>query len=470
MKRNEDITHIVRGVVRPTDGSPATGLKVKVFDRNIGEDDTFLCEATTDSQGNYSIAYTLNQLGGKPNADLVIRVLQENQLLQTLDVIFNAKQAEIIDLTIPKPTAPELQRQSETLQPLLRGGLGLGGLSRKEIGFLSKKTGMDTQKIEWLAQSHRLAGENQTLATFYYGLLSQNFPTAPSALLSRDRASIRRALRLGDLTRRHLPLMQHLQESLRDERDASLKSLAKLGRDQWIDKAYAYGVPEDSGLHPDAYARQLERSVEELHPTAIIAARLDDGSLRLVRPGFDKVGTFLQNNPSFDLLQTNIRAFVDKANLSGIDHKDELVQSLLKLQRVRKLSATWDEAGALLNQGLDSALQVVALGQVRLQQRLSGDVAPEQAALIYQTAKQTHDLGLALMTRIMPRFSPTAVAAMGRLNFLSDETISKFSKSFRIFKRSSALRTTANATRLARSSARQPISSTFCSSLIMPGP
>ena len=51
------------------------------------------------------------------------------------------------------------------------------------------------EPAQWLAQSHRLAGENRTLANFYYGLLSQNLPHDPAALQSRDRASVIRALK-----------------------------------------------------------------------------------------------------------------------------------------------------------------------------------------------------------------------------------------------------------------------------------
>jgi hypothetical protein len=57
MKRDEEVTYVVRGVVHTGDGSPATSLKAKAFDRNIGEADTLLGETATDLQGNYSITY-----------------------------------------------------------------------------------------------------------------------------------------------------------------------------------------------------------------------------------------------------------------------------------------------------------------------------------------------------------------------------------------------------------------------------
>jgi hypothetical protein len=165
-------------------------LTVKAFDRNVGVDDTLLGQATTDAQGNHSIAYTIKQLGGNSAADLVICMYQDDKLLQTSDAIFNAQQTVAKDFLIPLAEKPEFQRLSGVIQPLLRNRISFPGLTKLQIDFLSKKTGIDSSKINWLAQSRKLAGGNETLATFYYAMLSQNLPADPAALLSRNRASI----------------------------------------------------------------------------------------------------------------------------------------------------------------------------------------------------------------------------------------------------------------------------------------
>jgi hypothetical protein len=519
----------VRGNVAASDGQSIDNIIVKAFDRNVGADDKLLGQATANGQGNYSIFYTLDELGGKSAADMVIVLYRDENLLQNSDVIFNAGPEIIKDFIVPVNTTPEFQRLSDKIKPLLGDRVQLGGLEKEQADFLSKKIGVGVQRIEWLAQSHRLAGANETLAAFYYALFSQGLPSDPHALLNMGRdpicralqrattfnlipaldtqtldrifnqelpgqnaenllksvppqqraslgdilmtipqalpdgcpekvanviggakidynkfqeqletsglttkqaVSVERVLRLGDLTRGNIPLVQHLQEVWENEQDASLLSLAGLRRDQWIDKAYTYGLPAGSGLSPGEYANQLERAIEELHPTAVLAARVESGDLVISRPGFEKVGAFLTNNPDFDILNTNISSFLEKANFNGVENKKRLSQSLLKLQRVKKLSATWDEAGALLNNGLDSALQVVEIGEQRLQQRLAGDVAPERAAIIYQNAKKTNDFGLALMARIMPRFSPAPAAAMGMATRLNETTLKDILKDF----------------------------------------
>lgn len=506
------ISYVINGKVSSSNANPQPGLTVKAFDRNVGVDDKLLGQATTDAQGHYSITYTTKKLSGKATADLVICLFQDGKLLQMSDVIFNAGKKVTRDFIIPTTSAPEFTLLTKTIQPFLRNKIGIGGLAQAQINFLGQKTGMDTQKIGRIAQSHALAGGDQTLATFYYGLLSQNIPTEPAALLSRPRESVQtaldravifnqipqlqpqdidnilnttlpklraenllkpapsgqkaslgdllktmpqalsdddqmkvanlvaqngidpkqlpdqlntagfsqekalgieRTLLLADVTLNHLPLMHHLQQVTATDPDGSLKTLTELGRDQWIDKVYAYGTPAGTDQAPEAYANQLERAIDTLYPTAMLAARLNSGDLVITRPGFEKAGTFLNNNPDFDILHSNIPVYVEKANFSAVENKDQLIKSLLKLQRVKRLSASWDEAGAMLNAGLESALDVVGAGKSRLIQNLSDQVTTGRASFIYERAQKVHDVSLMLMSGLLPRFSPTPIAALG---------------------------------------------------------
>lgn len=119
---------VVRGKVRDQDNAPRPGLTVKAFDHNSDKDDRLLGKATTDNQGNYSIVYTSQKLGGKASADLVISVYQYDRLLQTSDLIVNAQQIVIIDFIIPITKAPDSQRFKKTIQPLQRKKIAFNGL------------------------------------------------------------------------------------------------------------------------------------------------------------------------------------------------------------------------------------------------------------------------------------------------------------------------------------------------------
>lgn len=119
---------IVSGMVRDQDNAPRPGLTVKAFDHNSGKDDLLLGMSTTNNQGDYSISYTSQILGGKASADLVISVYQKDRLLQTSDLIFNARQKEIKDFIIPITKAPDSQRLKNAIQPLLRKKIAFNGL------------------------------------------------------------------------------------------------------------------------------------------------------------------------------------------------------------------------------------------------------------------------------------------------------------------------------------------------------
>jgi hypothetical protein len=106
---------LVQGKVISQDGSPRPGLIVKTFDRNVGVEDTLLGQATTDKQGNYLISYTLKS---KPAADLVIKVYQDNQLLQESGIIFNATIKETKDFVIPVDEGPKFHIIKYKIDPL----------------------------------------------------------------------------------------------------------------------------------------------------------------------------------------------------------------------------------------------------------------------------------------------------------------------------------------------------------------
>ena len=183
---------------------------------------------------------------------------------------------------------------------------------------------------------------------------------------------VQRTLRLGDLTLQHAPLVQSLQELANQTEDTTLRSLAALRQDQWLDLAYTHGTPAGSNLAEDAYAKQLETKIEERHPTAVLASRLNDGALRIERPGFAEVGTFLKANPTFDILTANIETFSAEARFDGIEHTGEVLTALQQLQRVKALSTTWQESAVLVNVGVESTLHVVELGRDRLEKVVEG--------------------------------------------------------------------------------------------------
>jgi hypothetical protein len=136
----KSICFVVQGQVRASDGGPEPGLTVTAFDRDVGRNDTLLGRAMTDGNGRYSISYAPEQLGGKPAADLLVGVYKDETLLQSSDVIFNARPVETHDFIIRSTPAPDFQHIPDKIRPLQGTKVGLDGLEKNGIDFLDRKT------------------------------------------------------------------------------------------------------------------------------------------------------------------------------------------------------------------------------------------------------------------------------------------------------------------------------------------
>lgn len=86
-------------------------------------------------------------------------------------------------------------------------------------------------------------------------------------------AEVARTLRLGVLTAGHLPMVQALQSRLTDDTEGTLRPLATLRPDEWLDLAYTHGTPDGSAITPVAYADALAASVEKQHSPAAVRHR-----------------------------------------------------------------------------------------------------------------------------------------------------------------------------------------------------
>lgn len=136
---NEEVTYVVKGIVINVDDRPVDNLIIKAFDINHGNDVTLLGQSAIDAQGKYSITYSPVNLNGKSAADLMLVLYQGDTPLQSSDIIFDAPQETTKDFNLPKAIAPEFQRLTDKIKPLLRNKIGLGKLEKQQIDFLNKK-------------------------------------------------------------------------------------------------------------------------------------------------------------------------------------------------------------------------------------------------------------------------------------------------------------------------------------------
>jgi len=93
-----DLRHVVSGRVRQEDVEPLRGISVRAFDETE-EASIRLGDDTTDAEGRYTINY--ERLPGRTGVNLRVEARDEGgTLLRSSEVIANAKQVEIVNLTV----------------------------------------------------------------------------------------------------------------------------------------------------------------------------------------------------------------------------------------------------------------------------------------------------------------------------------------------------------------------------------
>jgi Tc toxin complex TcA C-terminal TcB-binding domain/Neuraminidase-like domain len=230
-----------------------------------------------------------------------------------------------------------------------------------------------------------------------------------AGLSHAEAIGVQRTLLLGDLTLGHAPLVRALQERVAADDDTSLRALAAVPGDRWLDLAYAHGTPDpgSDGLDAAGYAASLERRVEALHPTATLAAELAAGRLVVARPGFGELGAFLTDNPTLELVGTPVETIAAEASFDHVEDKDQLVEAVRQFQRLKALDASWRESGVLLNVGVGSARELVALGRDRLEDAVAGQLGPDRLDELHAAAMRTQDTAITVMMATLPQFWST---------------------------------------------------------------
>ena len=188
----------VTGHIMKPDNTPISGAVVTVFDKNL-RSEALLGKTTTNEEGNYEIEYSTEEFHKmkKNQPDLVVRASdQEDRDIASSKVIYNARQAEIVDLIQDGrdiEPASEYQKLMETLAPLLQDTV-LAELTEEDITFLASKIGVFPQQITDLIHSAQLGEKAKCPMEVFYGLFRQNFPTSMSALLAQSPEAQRNTL------------------------------------------------------------------------------------------------------------------------------------------------------------------------------------------------------------------------------------------------------------------------------------
>jgi hypothetical protein len=220
-----------------------------------------------------------------------------------------------------------------------------------------------------------------------------------------DAPAVARTLRLDALTGGHLPLVIALHPLVQSDEEGSLLPLAAVRRDQWLDLVYAHGTPAGTEVTADEYADALGTSIERQHPTAALTAHLAEGRRLGSLPSVARVGAYLRDNPTFDIVTANLDAIIDQAQPDEIDEAEQLTAALKPLQRFNVLGANWDETATLLHNDLHSPHHLLAAGLGQLAELLSEQLSSDRIMALHDKAEELHAISVGALTAALSPLS-----------------------------------------------------------------
>ncbi|MCB9102284.1 MAG: hypothetical protein H6632_22290 [Anaerolineales bacterium] len=189
---------VVRGQINYEAGSPAAGVDVRAFDRDLRREE-LLGQTRTDRAGRYEIRYGPKNFirAERGHADVFIRVVSaENVLLGQSETIFNAAPEQQLDLVVrPQPARQrsEFEAKRALLAPILQDQVASeADLTDEDMAFLLRELAGEPliyeANLRLLAGSVRLEQTTELPAAFFYGagrILSFELPLGLDAYLSR---------------------------------------------------------------------------------------------------------------------------------------------------------------------------------------------------------------------------------------------------------------------------------------------
>jgi hypothetical protein len=304
-------------------------------------------------------------------------------------------------------------KASLLLQAGASGETSLGDLLRTSLLPVDKQ-----QIVAGLVVSH-----GGTTKTFWDDINKSDFSDA-------EKNEVRFTLQVGDLTRRHLPLVSAL-------RNAGLPALVKLSAPSIA--SVATPNLETVALHPfaakgvaewkqllntpvppnnlpigapssipgataqekiDNYAAALNAYMENALPTPVIAGRFvaDVAGDSPFNPVRTDLQTFFNKNKFYEFREIPIDVYLStdrSTKLEGVLNPVALVAELRNMQRLFNLTPRYAEIRSFRKDNVHSAFSVVTLGERRFVEKYASVLGGEAKAIeAYAKAKQTHATAL----------------------------------------------------------------------------
>ena len=198
-------------------------------------------------------------------------------------------------------------------------------------------------------------------------------------------------------------LQDRLQQA--EENDGTLRPLATMRPDEWIDLAYAHGAPDGVAMSPADYAGMLAAQVERQHPTTALAAHLVDGAPLSRHPLLAGVGTFwatTRHSTSCRPISTSPR--LRKSRVASATPSNSVADSwrcsgsTLSVRAGAKRRPCWR---TICTRRTSSSTRV----PTQLAELLDGQLPPERIAALHERAAELHSVTFAAITAALSPLS-----------------------------------------------------------------
>jgi hypothetical protein len=243
--------------------------------------------------------------------------------------------------------------------------------------------------------------------------------TDPSFFKTQSgRADAKLALTLTNLLGANDALITEVKKTQKIKKPEDVKKLAALNRSDWKDllsksagKIELDGQPLDKSLL-DFHAISLTHRMEKEFPAVAFAAQLQRES-EPVFQHHDRISSFFQEHPDFDLQQSNIDAFLNQKQPSA-GHDDGMRRELKSAQRIFRLVPNYRKTTALLRKNIHSAQSIAAMGEGRFVKEIAPEagLSADEARTVFKKAEKTAAAAMLIAGELQDTIRSADIAAL----------------------------------------------------------
>lgn len=191
--------------------------------------------------------------------------------------------------------------------------------------------------------------------------------------------------------------------------------IARLQKADWIEliKNAKSNIPaEITGSNQEErtanYAATLNNKVEKAYPTQVLAIRLEKatGSEQPFGESKNDIVTFISNNKGYDVRSTPVSELESEnsaLNFSNVSDKGLLVKNLKGINRLQKVTSSYDGIIQMKQNGIDSSLQIAQQPQQVFVNNYSGSFGSSDATIrVHQSATLLYRISLLMGAEFFP--------------------------------------------------------------------